>query len=51
MQFKALVPDYTRKDLNEDFVCKFDMTSKLFSDVYQPDEDTYLLIDSLNLES
>ena len=53
IKFQDLVPRYTRKDLGgEAFLCDLDsIDSKEYRNIYEPNEDTYLLIDALNLES
>ena len=52
-KFQDLAPRYTRKDLGgEAFLCGLgSIDSKEYRNIYEPNEDTYLLIDALNLES
>ena len=53
IKFQDLTPLYTRKDLGgEAFLCDLNsIDSKEYRNIYEPNEDTYLLIDALNLES
>ena len=53
LKFKELVAKYTRQDLHgEAFLCDLSCIKQSeYRDVYEPNEDTYLLIDALNVES